>query len=183
MLVNPGKDAAGIQGKMKQFFGHLFHEAAQPMEGWQQFVVHARDERGDPVTDYLIDVLHKDDAANWVAFADMYTDVHAYGADQSYRCFHVRLPDGISEHKVPLQIRVTASTGTALMVYQGYGSDDAGKTMTATAGPVVIDVNGIGDASLFYPFTTTLVEIVVNREPYPLDKVSDIFNFLENRMA
>jgi hypothetical protein len=50
--------------------------------------------------------------------------------------------------------------------------------MTATAGPVVIDVNGIGDASLFYPFTTTLVEIVVNREPYPLDKVSDIFNFL-----
>jgi hypothetical protein len=65
------------------------------------------------------------------------------------------------------------------MAYQGYGSDDAGKTMTAVAGPVIININGIGDASLFYPFTTTLVEIVVNREPFPLGKVSDIFKFLE----
>jgi hypothetical protein len=179
MLVNPGKDAAGLQGEVNQFFGHLFHEAEEPMEGWQQFVVHARDERGDPVTDYLIDVLRRDDGGNWVPFKEMYTDVHAYGADQSFRCFHIRLPSGISEQKTPLQIRVTASTGTALMAYQGYGSDDAGKTMTATAGPVAINVNGIGDASLFYPFTTTLVEIVVNREPHPLDKISDIFKFLE----
>jgi hypothetical protein len=179
MLVNPGKDAAGIHGDVKDFFGHLFHDGEQPMEGWQQFVVHARDERGDPVTDYLIDVLHKDDKGNWVPFEEMYTDVHAYQADRSFRCFHVRLPEGISEQKYPLQIRVTASTGTALMAYQGYGSDDAGKTMTAVAGPVIININGIGDASLFYPFTTTLVEIVVNREPFPLGKVSDIFKFLE----
>ena len=81
------------------------------MEGWQQFVVHARDERGDPVTDYLIDVLRKDDKGNWVSFEEMYTDVHAYQADRSFRCFHVRLPEGISERKYPLQIRVTASTG------------------------------------------------------------------------
>jgi hypothetical protein len=180
MLLNPGKDAAGIQGDLKQFFGHLFHEADQPMQGWQQFVVHARDERGDPVTDYLIDVLRQDDKGNWAPFAEMYTDVHAYRADPSFRCFHIRLPNGISEQKVPLQIRVSASTGTALMTYQGYGSSDVGKTMTATAGPVIINVNGIGDASLFYPFTTTLVEIVINREPYPLDKVSDIFKFLES---
>jgi hypothetical protein len=66
------------------------------------------------------------------------------------------------------------------MAYQGYGSDDTGKTMTATAGPVSINVNGIGDASLFYPFTTTLAEIIINREPFPLDQVSDIFKFLKN---
>ncbi len=179
MLVNPGKDAAGLQGEIKQFFGHLFQEADQPMEGWQQFVVHARDERGDPVTDYLIDVL-RHDGDKWVEFSEMYTDVHAYGADASFRCFHIRLPTGISEQKMPLQIRVTASTGTKLMAYQGYGSDDSGKTMTATAGPVSINVNGLGDASLFYPFTTTLVEIIVNREPWPLEKVSDIFKFLGN---
>jgi hypothetical protein len=179
MLVNPGKDAAGIQGDVKDFFGHLFHGAEQPMEGWQQFVVHARDERGDPVTDYLIDVLRKDDKGNWIPFEEMYTDVHAYEGDRSFRCFHVRLPEGVCEQKIPLQIRVTASTGTAMMAYQGYGSDDTGKTMTAVAGPVIININGIGDASLFYPFTTTLVEIVVNREPFPLDKVSDIFKFLE----
>jgi pimeloyl-ACP methyl ester carboxylesterase len=179
MLVNPGKDAAGIQGDMKDFFGHLFQGAEKPMEGWQQFVVHARDERGDAVTDYLIDVLHKDDNSNWVPFAEMYTDVHAYEADRSFRCFHVRLPEGICEQKIPLQIRVAASSGTALMAYQGYGSDETGKTMTAVAGPVIININGLGDASLFYPFTTTLVEIVINREPFPLDKVSDIFKFLE----
>jgi hypothetical protein len=178
MVVNPGKNAPGLQGEMKQFFGYLFHEAEQPMEGWQQFVVHARDERGDPVNDYLIDVL-RNDGNKWVAFSEMYTDVHAYGADASFRCFHIRLPKGISEQQLPLQIRVTASTGTKLMAYQGYGSDDSGKTMTATAGPVIINVNGLGDASLFYPFTTTLVEIIVNREPWPLEKVSDIFKFLD----
>jgi len=179
MLVNPGKDAVGIQGELNDFFGHLFHGAEQPMEGWQQFVVHARDERGDPVTDYLIDMLRKDDKGNWVSFEEMYTDVHAYQADRSFRCFHVRLPEGISERKYPLQIRVTASTGTALMAYQGYGSDDAGKTMTAVAGPVHYQHQWHWRRVAFYPFTTTLVEIVVNREPFPLGKVSDIFKFLE----
>ncbi|MGH9572245.1 MAG: esterase/lipase family protein [Candidatus Acidiferrales bacterium] len=178
MLVNPGKDATGIEGEFKAFFGHLFQAGEQPMEGWQQFVVHARDERGDPVTDYLVDVL-RNDGSKWVEFAEMYTDVHAYGADPSFRCFHIRLPQGISHGGLLLQIRITASTGTALMAYQGYGSDDDGKKMTATAQPVVIEVNGLGNASLFYPFTTTLVEIIVNREPSPLDRVSDIFKFLE----
>jgi hypothetical protein len=178
MLVNPGKDAAGLEEEVKAFFGHLFLSADAEMDGWQQFVVHARDERGDPVTDYLIDVLRKE-GDQWVEFAEMYTDVHAYGADASFRCFHIRLPKGISQASVPLQIRVTASTGTALVAYQGYGSDDDGKTMTATASPVIIQVNGFGDASLFYPFTTTLVELVLNREPSPLNKVSDIFKFLD----
>ena len=56
MLVNPGKGAAGLEGDFKSFFVHLFQEGEQSMDGWQQFVVRARDERGDPVTDYLIDV-------------------------------------------------------------------------------------------------------------------------------
>jgi len=179
MLVNPGKGAAGITGEAKSFFGHLFHESEEEMGGWQQFVVHARDERGDPVTDYLIDVLHEH-GGQAVEFAEMYTDVHAYGPDPSFRCFHVRLPKGITQSTQPLQIRITASTGTALMAYQGYGSDDDAKTMTATAKPVVIKINGLGDASLFFPFTTTLVEFVINREPSPLDQVSDIFKFLES---
>jgi hypothetical protein len=178
MLMNPGKRGAALGGEIRDFFGHLFEGAEQPMEGWQQFVVHARDERGDPVTDYLIDVLRQDDQGAWQPFTEMYTDVHAYGTDRSFRCFHIRLSKGLADQTVPLQIRVNASTGTALMAYQGYGSDETGKTMTATAGPVTINANGIGDASLFYPFTTTLVEIVLNREPFPLDRVSEIFKFL-----
>lgn len=180
MLVSPGKEAAGLEGEIEQLLRRLTHEAQGPSEGWQQFVVRARDERGDPVTDYLIDVLRKE-GDDWVPFSQMYTDVHAYGADASFRCFHIRLPEGISDQKLPLQIRVAASTGTALLAYQGYGSgDSSGITMTATAGPVIINVNGLGDASLFYPFTTTLVEIIINREPWPLEKVSDIFRFLGN---
>lgn len=178
MLVNPGKGAAGLEGEFKSFFGHLSKDSEERMDGWQQFVVHVRDERGDPVTDYLIDVLRQQQGG-WAIFDEMYTDVHAYGADASFRCFHIRLPKGITQGGLPLQIRITASTGTALMTYQGYGSDEAAKPMTATAGPVVIDVNGLGDASLFYPFTTTLVEFVINREPFPLDSVSDIFKFLD----
>lgn len=180
MRINPGKDAAGIGGDLKALFGHLIQVGDQPMEGWQQFVVHVRDERGDPVTDYLIDVLHKsEDGKDWVPFTEMYTDVHAYGADPSFRCFHIRLPEGFSKPGVPLQIRVSASTGTKLMAYQGYGSNDDQKTMSATTKPVLIEVNNLGDASLFYAFTTTLVEVIVNREPSPLDAVSDIFKFLE----
>jgi hypothetical protein len=179
MLVDPGKEAAGITGEFKTFFGHLFHSAEHRMEGWQQFVVRARDERGDPVTDYLIDVLRKD-GEKWVEFAEMYTDVHPYTTDMSFRCFHIRLPQGICDGQVPLRVRIHASTGTQLMAYQGYGSDDDGKKMTATAQPVEIDLNGLGEnnASLFHPFTTTLVEIILNREPSPLNQVSEIFKFL-----
>jgi hypothetical protein len=84
MLVNPGKDAAGLGGEIKHFFGHLFEGAEQLMDGWQQFVVHACDERGDPVTDYLIEVLRQDAQGDWKPFTEMYTDVHAYGTDPSF---------------------------------------------------------------------------------------------------
>ena len=177
MLVNPGKDAGGIAGEFKTFFGHL--AGGEEMEGWQQFVVHARDERGDGVNDYLIDVLTKQ-GDQWVAFEEMYTDVHAYKTDPSYRCFHIRLPKGISNGAVPLMLRVHASSGTELMVYQGYGSNETQTNMTADAAPVEIDLSALADAgaSLFHPFTTTMVEIILNREPYPLNGVSRLFGFL-----
>jgi hypothetical protein len=178
MLVDPGKDAAGATGAFKTYFGHLFGLAGHTMEGWQQFVVHARDERGDPVTDYLVEVLRKD-GADWVKFEEMYTDVHAYKGDPSFRCFHIRLPDGLCGGQVPLRVRIHASTGTELVAYQGYGSDDVRMKMEALAEPVEIDLNGFGNNdSLFHPFTTTMVEIVLNREPSPLNAVSQIFKFL-----
>jgi len=179
MLVDPGRDAGGAVGALKTYFGHLLHLAGNPIEGWQQFVVHTRDERGDPVTDYLIEVLRKN-GDDWVAFQEMYTDVHAYAADPSFRCFHIRLPEGICGGQVPLRVRIHASTGTDLMAYQGYGSDDVGTKMGPLAKPVEIDLSGLGDGndSLFHPFTTTMVEIVLNREPSPLDTVSPIFTWI-----
>src|SRR5438105_4350790 len=120
MLINPGSGAAGVGGDFNTFFGHVLgHSADELMEGWQQFIVHAEDERGDPISDYMIEVLTKENG-KWAPFKDMYTDVHPYGPDPSFRCFHVRLPRGISAGRVPLRVRINASTGTELMAYQGY---------------------------------------------------------------
>jgi hypothetical protein len=182
MKVNPGKAAAGVGADAEKFFGHLFHPSVTEMEGWQQFVVHARDERGDGVTDYLIDVLRWDDGAqDFVAFQEMYTDVHAYSTDPSYRCFHIRLPKGISDSHVRMMLRVHASTGTELMAYQGYSSNDDGQKLTADAKPVEIEITAPQGMKpfLFHPFTTTLVEIILNREPSPMDDFSRVFNFLK----
>ena len=180
MKINPGAAAAGLGGDVKKFFGHILGHAPEvEMEGWQQFVVHARDERGDGVSDYMIEVLTEKDG-QWVPFQDMYTDVHAYGPDSSFRCFHLRLPAGISSGAVKMKARINASTGTELMAYQGYSSDE--HQLGATAEPVEIDLEdlGNGNGSLFHPFTTTLIEIVLNREPLPFDKVSRILTFLSD---
>lgn len=64
------------------------------------------------------------------------------------------------------------------MAYQGFGSDE--KNLTETSEPVDIDITdlGQGNGSLFSPFTTTLIEIVLNREPLPFNGPCDIFTFL-----
>jgi hypothetical protein len=181
MLVDPGRAASGLEADFKKFFGHLTggNEAGH-LEGWQQFIVHARDEHGDPISDYLIEILMNTDG-KWVPFEQMYTDVHAYGPDSSYRCFHIRLPKGILTSKMELMARVNASTGTELMTYQGYGDDDeGGQELKADSEPVSIRIDdlGPGNGTLFHPFTTTLIEIILNREPLPLNKVSRILTFL-----
>jgi hypothetical protein len=145
-------------------------------------VVHARDGHGAPVTDYMIEVFELGpDGQTWQRAEEISVDVHAYGADPSYRCLHVQLPKGITTTPKPMQIRFQASSGTQVVTYQGYGSDNVKKEMRADSDPVTIDIT---DAlqnkgfSLFHPFTTTLVEVVLNRVPYPFDKVEGIFEWL-----
>jgi pimeloyl-ACP methyl ester carboxylesterase len=152
------------------FIGRLIG-AAETLEGWQQFVVRARDERGDPVQDYMVEVLN-----NGELFNAMYTDVHSYGPDQSYRCFHIHLPKGISGPGVKLQARIHASTGTELMAYQGYNF--VKQQLTAESEPIVLDLDLRDKGTLFYPFTTTLVEIILNREPLPFGQEARILKFL-----
>lgn len=78
-----------------------------------------------------------------------------------------------------MRARINASTGTELLSYQGYSSD--GKQLGPTAEPVEIDLDdlGPGNGSMFCPFTTTMIQIVLNREPMPLDAVSRLLTFLE----
>jgi hypothetical protein len=176
MLKNPGAGAEGMTAEAKALLGHFIgKDVGAEIEGWQQFVVHARDQRGDGVLDYLIEVLTPD-GASWKPFEDMYVDVHPFGPDPSFRCFQVRLPKGISDGKIPLRVRIHASTGTELMAYQGYGDiENAEQDLTATSKPVELKA----DSSLFHPFTTTLIEVILNREPLPFDAVSRILTFLK----
>ena len=178
MLVNPG-GGSGLGAEAKKFFGHLLGED-QPatIEGWQQFMIRARDERGDGVSDYVVEVLKQNERGEWESFEEMSTDVHAYQTDNSFRCFHVKLPHGLSSGEVKLRLRIHASTGTELIAYQGYGSE--ARQLTATSEPVELDIETAGAGTLFFPFTTTLIEIVLNREPMPFDGESRILRFLRD---
>lgn len=163
--------------------GHLFmFWETDELDGWQQFVVHARDTHGDPVTDYMIEVFELGpDGQTWQRAEEISVDVHAYGVDPSYRCLHVQLPKGITTTPRPMQIRFQASTGTQVVTYQGYGSDNSKMEMRADSDPVTINItDALKDKSftLFHPFTTTLVEVVLNRVPFPFDKVEGIFEWL-----
>ena len=177
MLNNP--KPGGILAGAEEFVRKLEGESQpQPeLEGWQQFVVHARDEWGDGITDYVMEVRRQVNG-QWVNFEQISTDVHAYGPDPSYRCFHIRLPKGISQPDKRLCVCVNASTGTELMAYRAYGTKTI--ELGADNDPFELDISGLGPSgleTLFYPFTTTMIEIMINREPVPFDKESRVLNF------
>jgi hypothetical protein len=154
---------------------------------WQQFVVHARSSHGYPITDYALSIVARDAAGNVSELTAFEEDVHPFAADPSYRCFHVRLNELLASTRGQrLSVRIVASTGTDMVGYQGYGSDAASTGVEPTIGPVDLDISQYqgdeaGQPNLFYPFTTTLVEIILNREPMPRDDGSlEIFGFLGN---
>jgi hypothetical protein len=121
------------------------------------------------------------DGQTWQRAEEISVDVHTYGKDPSYRCLHVQLPKGITTTPRPMQIRFQASTGTDVVTYQGYGSNNSKMEMRADSDPITIEITGElkdKNATLFHPFTTTLVEVVLNRVPYPFDKVQGIFEWL-----
>ena len=80
----------------------------------------------------------------------------------------MRLPLGATSGGITqLWMRLAASSGTNLIAYQGYAP--GGPEITEQC-PVVLNLSHLlaGDDSLFRPFTTTLVEITLTREPLPL---------------
>jgi pimeloyl-ACP methyl ester carboxylesterase len=149
-------------------------------QNWQQFVVRARDNHGSPITDYSIEIVARAPDGTETSISEFEKDVHPFAADNSFRCFHVKLDElkGKIEGK-RLIARVIAKTGTQLVGYQGYGSNIA-EGATPDFGPIDLDISDFdgskpGSFSLFYPFTTTLIEIILNREPMP---PVDIFKFM-----
>lgn len=148
---------------------------------WQQFVTRAVDERGDGIEDYFIQL----GQIRQRRFAEIPfdLDVHAFREDPSYRCFHVNLDKLGMARSANLALRVIASSGTELVGYHGYHSH----AETATGREegkwdAVIEFDqsiADGEATFFYPYTTTLVEIRMNREPMPLTGVNKVFWFLD----
>jgi hypothetical protein len=162
--------------------------------GWQQFVMHVIDDHGDGVADYNVQLFVGDnlDESDDPDYPPVPLIVDAYSGDSSYRCFYVRLTDdmvnvGTDGHPKKIWIELIASSGTAYVEYEAYSNlkpeDTAmGATRLTTqrgeTKAVKLDVTELGGtAKLFYPYTTTLIEIVLEREPTPIADVSSLFAF------
>ena len=150
---------------------------------WQQLIVRAADERGDPITDYFVEVgTVADRRFRRLEAFDL--DVHAFKDDESYRCFHVDLDSLQPEKLETLALRVIASSGTDLVAYCGYSSsasfDTPGRETDKWDAVIEFDSTiGRRDVQFFYPLTTTLVELRMDREPMPRTGVNGVFWFGE----
>ena len=150
---------------------------------WQQFVVRVVDERGDPVPDYYLEL-----AEGGKILKEFSLEAHAFKHDESFRCFHVNLSKLKPETRTALELRLDASSGTELVAYHGTGSD----TFTREGRPLrrgnegwdaCIDLTGLlrnEEVKFFFPYTTTLVEIKINREPMPLTGPNDLLKFIRD---
>ena len=171
-------------------------------KGWQQFVFRAVDEKNEPITDYSITLCRQPEGNPEHILEDFEADVHAYRADPSLRCFHVNLPLEVLTREEPpaadssqngqtspaapaphqpLYIRLNASTGTRLLQYQAYDSTGKPISLDDRNGDILLDVSHLTNSKdrLFFPYTTTFVEICLNRETLPLDNVSELLYFLD----
>jgi Lipase (class 2) len=148
---------------------------------WQQLIVHAINERGDGIKDYFLEAgVIVDKRFRRLEAFDL--DVHAFREDESFRCFHVDLDKLQPEKLDTLALRVIASSGTELVSYQGFDSSDEltlpEREQDKWDAVIQFDATiGAKDVAFFYPYTTTLVEIRLNREPMPLKGVNRVFWF------
>lgn len=147
---------------------------AGDLRRWQQLVFHVRDERGDGVRDYFIDFVHRGkDQRRWRVLENVEMHVHPYARDPSFRCFHIDVDTVPRDEDTVLGIRLIASTGTDRVSYAGYSSEsitmltDIETAAESRSWTAALDLSLLEHIDLFYPFTTTLVELEINRRPTP----------------
>jgi hypothetical protein len=161
---------------------------ALPAAQWQQFIVRAVDERGDPISDYHLELVVRGAAGEAPLEFDL--DVHVYAKDSSLRCFHVdivELQKAIAKAGGgAVWARVIASSGSALVGYHGINSEKLSPDLQ------VMNPDGVWDAQIeiptelgpsgikfLFPFTTTFIELRLNRDPRPFGAVAnDVCEFL-----
>ena len=147
---------------------------AGDLRRWQQLVFHVQDERGHGVRDYFIDFVYRGkDQRRWRVLEDVAMDVHPYGRDQSFRCFHIDVDTVPRDEGTVLGVRLIASTGTNRVSYSGYSSDsitmltDIETAEESRSWTAALDLSLLEHVELFHPFTTTLVELTIDRRPTP----------------
>ena len=128
------------------------------------------DERGDAVSDWNLQ-LSLADGSRLVPFEQ---DVHVYRGDPSLRTFHVRL-DALRDRALlegderRLSAQLYASSGTGRILYRGALTSDLpdapGRAGTWYGTLDLSNVLPGGALSFFHPFTTTFVEVRLDREP------------------
>lgn len=141
---------------------------------WQQFVVRAFDDRGKSVDDFDVHIEIEDDAGKTIALTDgSNLSVHNYAADSSLRCFHLnhsqlREIRARTGREPKIRIELTARTGTRFVEFRD-------------PSPVVLDEGTCAHEGtslpLFYPFTTTLLEVVFERRPTSVGTPSSLTRF------
>ncbi len=176
--------ALGVESRAEfdawQRAAHAATDATRAAMGeWQQFVVRMQDERGDPIRDFQVELFTRGDSDDRRVL-DFDVDVHAYRADPSLRCFHVshdRLRKGWGERVPDLWVRLIASSGTELVGYHGVSSeriraDGTGMNREGAWDAEIAPPKTFGDhgVKLFHPFTTTFVEVTLNRDPITFDE-------------
>lgn len=130
---------------------------------WQQFIVHAIDERGDAIPDFQIELYEKETNEQ----LDIQLDPDIYSHDKSFRSYHVDVSDLI-DRVGGLYVKIIAKSGSELVDYYGIGSEKLGTDGLWDA-VIPITVNAEDGTNFFQPFTTTLIELTLNRDPKPFD--------------
>ena len=193
ILSDPGSDLADMVDSALQvstaadFSGWIetatrrTRPARDKIDEWQQFVVRAVDERGDPIPDYNIQLFSRNSAKPGDKGIHQFdVDVHTFRGDPSLRCFHVKLADLDYRKLTNLWVRVIASSGSQLVGYQGFGSEKSPADAPPTRDgkwDAALDISSLADNAgikFFYPFTTTLIELKLNREPLPLTGKNEV---------
>lgn len=183
-LINMVIDALKISSheELKNWNEHAIQVSAgsfNRLKKYQQFVVHCVDERGDGISDFHIQLYKKEATDDEEQLVDM--EMHSYSTDNSYRCYHVNLDEIDYMNLKNIRLELTASSGSELVGYSQFYKDDLVYDIHPTS-TISLDLTPYttnSDLKFFFPFTTTLIELILNREPLPLNRENKIVSFIE----
>lgn len=139
-------------------------------EQYQQFIIHAVDERGDPVTDYNLQ-LFRTEGGGEAQITQFDAEVDVYSGDASYRCFHVDVADLVprqGQTSPGLTVRIIASSGTPYVGYIGHGYEEQTEPGSWDAS-LHFDGAALDQIAFFRPYTTTLIRLYIERQVLPPD--------------